>query len=55
MLIVLHFSDDNTEDEAGVEKSCGGAGKTKTQGERQRWGRLSLKKGKGGQRKLFFQ
>ena len=55
MLIVLHFSDDNTEDEAGVEKSCGGAGKTESQEEKQRRGRLSLKKGKGGQRKLFFQ
>ena len=44
VLIVLRFSDDNTEDEAGVEKNCGGAVKTEFQGEKQR--RLSLKKGK---------
>ena len=33
---VLHFSEDTTNDEAGVEKSFGGAGKTETQGEKQR-------------------
>ena len=55
-LIVLYFSSGNTEEEAGLEKNFGGAVKSEPLGEKQRRrGRLSLKKGKGGQRKLLFQ
>ena len=56
MLIVLYYSAGSTEEEAGLEKNFGGAVKSEPLGEKQRRrGRLSLKKGKGGQRKLLFQ
>ena len=56
MLIVLHFSDDNSEEEKRLElrRVVEEPGRPRLGGEKQRRGRLSLKKGKGGQRKLFF-